>query len=108
MAAAPRHDGQQVARWFAPDYWRSLVPGCTISDDPSHAVLLPPLLLPEPQLEELRQRMTADGYFELGKEALAAAGAAYGGYAAVIQRLGAGVRQLVAKGWPASFIVVRF
>ena len=107
MAAVARHDGQQpVDRWFSPEYWRGLVPTCTISEDPSSALVPPPLLLPEKLIEELKQRMNVDGYFELGKEALATAGTAYIGYAAVIERLEVGVRQLVAMGWPASFIVL--
>ena len=117
MAGALRHDGQQpVERWFEADYWRALVPAsCTISDvgpssvsDPTqtNAAALAPLVLPEPLIEELQQRMTTDGYFELGKEALATAGSAYDTYAAVVERLGIGVRALVAKGWPASFIIL--
>ena len=50
--------------------------------------------------------MDTDGYFELSADVLATAGARYDVYMSVIKRLEAGVRALVAAGWPANFIVL--
>ena len=61
-----------------------------------------PVTLAAAQLEELRARMDTDGYFDVAAAALA--GNPH--YAGLVARLGAAVRLLVARGWPASFAVL--
>lgn len=122
MGGLRRHDGlQPVERWFDPEYWQHVVPGCTIAADADHSsrsdftargaestreVVPPPLRLSDSLIDNLRQRMDTDGYFELSADVLATAGARYDVYMSVIKRLEAGVRALVAAGWPANFIVL--
>ncbi len=110
-----RHDGlQPVERWFDPEYWQSVVPGCAItadtdpsrSDHTAQSRVPLPLRLSESLVDDLRQRMDTDGYFELSADVLATVGARFDDYVAVIKRLEAGVRALVTAGWPANFIVL--
>ena len=105
--ARSRHDGElPVGRWFEADYWRGLIPGCAVThpdqDGGAGANMPSPAELAPTTIAELRRRMDDDGYFDLAAAALEASPQ----YAALIRRLGAAVQQLVARGWPANFVVV--
>ena len=84
-----QHDGgQPVDRWFEADYWRALNPSCSVSEcEPPEPIELSPA-----QIEQLRDRMDLDGYFDLSETMLRECA----GYMPLIRRLRGAVTTLVS------------
>eukprot|EP00729_Bicosta_minor_P025417 gene25417-17308_t len=124
-----RHDGQPLSSWFDAAYWRALNPSCTVSAHNSETAVAAAaaaaaaaggggscsgaaaaavattsgLRFPPAVLAQFQERIDVDGYVDLNADLVAAHCPQY---PALIGRLRGAVEQLVAVGWPATFIVV--
>lgn len=79
------------------EFWRSVCPGLHVNDEAFKATCLP-LRLPEDVVERCRAQLLSDGFFTLPPDALE--------WAVSLKAMRIGVRRLIARGWPASMLLI--
>ena len=79
------------------EFWRALCPGLHVNDAAFKASCLP-LRLPDEDVARCRAQLLADGFFTLPPTALE--------WAVSLKAMRIGVRRLIARGWPASMLLI--
>ena len=95
---------EEVEEWLEPAFWEALCPVCSVlgSNSTRSRPIDPPAVADE-DASELRARLAGDGYAHLDGSTI---GGKSDDYSALITRLQAAVSALVARGWPASFVLI--
>ena len=88
-------------------YWQALCPRLHVGSADMRRSLADAVIDPEADLvDELRDRMSQDGYWDVSRDAMREDGAAHLSWAVNVQAMAEAMTLLTKAGWPPSFLLM--